>query len=48
MKEGVWEMLARMPARQESTTKGTKRWEQPVPQEPGLAAPAAPTQLQPV
>lgn len=42
MKEGVWDVLARIPARQDSTTKGTKRWEQPVPQVPGLASPAGP------
>ena len=42
MKDGVWDVLARIPARQERTTKGRKRWEHPVPQVPGLANPASP------
>lgn len=51
MKEGVWEVLARIPARQDNTTKGTKRCEQEVPQLPGRADPACsgpPMQLQSV
>lgn len=42
MKDGVWDVLARIPARQDSTTKGKKRWEQLVPQVPGLANPSSP------
>lgn len=42
MKDGVWDVLARIPATQESTTKGRRRWEQSVPQVPGLAKPPGP------
>lgn len=42
MKDGVWDVLARIPARQDRTTKGRKRWEQPLPQVPGLANPTSP------